>query len=126
MVNKETTQAPQRTISTDEYATRRLKQAHGRLMEVQEDINKAEALLTPEGTWTLPLEELHKLSCQLHHLLASMDRSLSAASFFCEEAVFSTDLSLRERKRQEEKRPYMKPAVGASPRLQLNLDKVPL
>ena len=112
MANKETTPAPQQAPSADEYATSRLKKANILLMEVQEDINKAEALLTPEGTWTLPLEELHKLSCQLHHLLASMDRSLSAASFFCEEAVFSTDLSLRERKRQEEKRRYTRPAIG--------------
>ena len=108
MESKKSTPDPQQTPSAEESATRRLKLAHSWLMEVQAEINTAYALLTPAITGTLPLEELHKVSCQLHHLLASMDRSLSYASFYCEEAVSDTSLAL-----ERCKRPYTSPAVGA-------------
>ena len=108
MEEKKTAPAPQQTTSVEESATRGLKQAHSKLMEIQAEINTADALVTPAITGTLPLEELHKVSCQLHHLLASMDSSLSAAAFYCEEAVSDTSLALEARKRR-----YTRPVVGA-------------
>lgn len=108
MEEKETTPAPQQAHSVEESATRRLKLAHSRLMKVQAEINQADVLLTPASTWILPLEELYKVSCQLHHLLASMDSSLSSAAFYCEDAVYMTNLAL-----DASKRPYTSPAVGA-------------
>ena len=113
MANKETTPAPQQAISAEESATKRLKQAHGMLMEVQAEINKADALLTPASTGALHLEEMYKVSCRLHHLLASMDCSLSQAAFYTEDAVDTTNLALQDRQHQEEKRRYMKPVVVA-------------
>lgn len=82
-------------------------------MEVQAAINKANELLTPASTGMLPLDELYKVSCQLHHLLASMDCSLSHAAFYTEDAVYTTDMALQERQRQAEKRRYTKPVVVA-------------
>lgn len=120
MTRTKTTPAPQQKTIVEESATRRLKQAHSKLMELQTEINKADALLTPASTETLPLEELHKVSCQLNHLLVSMDRSLFAAAFYCEDAEFTTRLALDARKH-----PYTSPVVGAAPRLQINIDKTP-
>ena len=77
-------------------------------MELQAEINKADALLAPASTETLPLEELHKVSCQLHHRLALMDRRLPAASFYCEDAVYMASLALEPSKRR-----YTSPAVVA-------------
>ena len=77
-------------------------------MELQAEINKADELLTPASAGTLPLEELYKVSCQLHHLLASMDSRLPAASFYCEDAVYMASLALECRKRR-----YTRPAIGA-------------
>lgn len=108
MDEKKATPAPQQTPSVEESATSRLKQAHSRLMDIQAEINKADALLTPASTGALPLEELNKVSCQLHHLLASMDSSLSSAVFYCEDAVYLANLAL-----ESHKRPYTSPAVGA-------------
>ena len=108
MIKNKTTPAPQQTPSAEESATIRLKEAHSKLMDIQAEINKADELLTPASTRTLPLEELHKVICQLHHLLASMDRSLSYASFYCETAMHTAIVTLDARKR-----PYTRPAVGA-------------
>ena len=108
MESKKSTPDPQQTPSAEESATIRLKEAHRELLEIQAEINKADALLTPANTRTLPLEELHKVSCQLHHLLASMDSSLGSAAFYTEDAVYTTRLALDVRKR-----PYTSPAVGA-------------
>lgn len=72
MAKKKTAPAPQQTPSAEEIATRRLKQAHSKLLEVQAEINKADALLTPASTGALHLEEMYKVSCRLHHLLASV------------------------------------------------------
>lgn len=108
MEEKEITPDPQQTPSAEESATIRLKEAHSKLLEIQAEINKADELLTPASTRTLPLEELHKVICQLHHLLASMDRSLSYASFYCETAMHTAIVTLDARKR-----PYTRPAVGA-------------
>lgn len=108
MEDKKTAPAPQQAPSAEENVTRRLKQAHSKLMEVQDEINKADALLTPASTETLPLEELNKVSCQLHHLLASMYSRLGAATFYCEDAVSDTSLALEARKRR-----YTRPVVGA-------------
>lgn len=108
MEKKKTTPAPQQAHSVEESATRCLKKAHSWLMEVQAEINTADALLTSASTCILPIEELHKVSCQLHHLLASMDRSLSYASFYCETAMHTAIVTLDARKR-----PYTRPAVGA-------------
>ena len=99
--------------SAEESATRRLKQAHSKLMDVQSEINKADALLTPASTGTLPLEELHKVSCRMHYLIVYMDSYLSSAAFYAKGAMYTTDLALWERKDQEEKRRYMKPVVVA-------------
>lgn len=108
-MNKEkTAPAPQQMPSAEESATRQLKQAHSRLMDIQAEINKADALLTPASTGALPLEELYKVSCQLHHMLASIDGSLSCAAFYCEYAVDTTRLALDSRKLR-----YTRPAVGA-------------
>ena len=108
MEKKKTTPDPQQTHSVEESATRCLKKAHSWLMEVQAAINKANELLTPASTGMLPLDELYKVSCQLHHLLASMDRSLSYASFYCETAMHTAIVTLDARKR-----PYTRPAVRA-------------
>lgn len=108
MESKKSTPAPQQAHSVEESATIRLKEAHSKLMEIQAEINKADELLTPASTRTLPLEELHKVICQLHHLLASMDRSLSYASFYCETAMHTAIVTLDARKR-----PYTSPAVRA-------------
>lgn len=108
MDEKKATPAPQQTPSVEESATSRLKEAHSKLLEIQAEINKADELLTPASTRTLPLEELYKVICQLHHLLASMDRSLSYASFYCETAMHTAIVTLDARKR-----PYTRPAVGA-------------
>ena len=108
MEEKKTAPAPQQSPSAEESATRRLKQAHSRLMGVQAEINKADALLAPASAGTLPLEELYKVSCRLHHLLASMDCSLGQAAFYCEEAVYTTRLALESHKLR-----YTSPAVGA-------------
>lgn len=113
MARKKATPAPQQKPSAEESATRRLKQAHSKLMEMQAEINKADAILTPAITGALPLEEMYKVSCRLHHLLASMDCSLSQAAFYTEDAVDTTNLALQERQHQEEKRRYMKPVVVA-------------
>ena len=113
MEEKKATPAPQQATSVEERVTRRLKQAHSKLMELQAEINKADALLTPASTETLPLEELHKVSCRLHYLMAYMDSSLSSAAFYAKGAMYTTDLALWERKDQEEKRRYTSPAVGA-------------
>ena len=113
MGRKKSTPAPQQMPSAEESATRRLKQAHSKLMDIQAEINKADALLTPEIPGSLPLEELYKVSCQLHHMLASMDCSLSQAAFYCEDAVDTTNLALRERQQLAEKRRYNKPVVVA-------------
>ena len=113
MARKKATPAPQQKPSAEESATRRLKQAHSKLMEMQAEINKADAILTPAITGALPLEEMYKVSCRLHHLLASMDCSLSQAAFYTEDAVDTTNLALQDRQHQEEKRRYMKPVVGA-------------
>ena len=82
-------------------------------MELQAEINKADALLTPASTETLPLEELHKVSCRLHYLMASMISSLSAASYFSKNAVKTTNMALRESQHQVKKRRYEKPVVVA-------------
>lgn len=108
MEKKKTTPAPQQAHSVEESDARCLKKAHSWLMEVQAEINTADALLTPASTCILPIEELHKVSCQLHHLLASMDRSLSYAGFYCETAMYDTSLALDASKRR-----YTRPAVGA-------------
>lgn len=108
MAKKKTAPALQQTPSAEESATIRLKEAHSKLLEIQAEINKVDELLTPASTRTLPLEELHKVICQLHHLLASMDRSLSYASFYCETAMHTAIVTLDARKR-----PYTRPAVGA-------------
>lgn len=108
MAKKKTTPAPQQAPSVEERATRRLKQAHSRLMDIQAEINKADALLTPASAGTLPIEELYKVSCQLHHMLASMDCSLSQAAFYAEDAVYMTNLALESRKLR-----YTSPAVEA-------------
>lgn len=99
--------------SAEERVTRRLKLAHSRLLEMQAEINKADAILTPAITGALPLEEMYKVGCSLHHLLASMDCSLSKAAFYTEDAVDTTNLALQDRQHQEEKRRYMKPVVVA-------------
>lgn len=108
MKNNKTTPAPQQAHSVEESATSRLKEAHRELLEIQAEINKADALLTPASTRTLPLEELNKVSCRLHHLLALMFCRLSSANFDTSEAVYTTRLALDVRKR-----PYTRPAVGA-------------
>ena len=108
MEEKKAIPAPQQTPSVEESATRRLKQAHSKLMEMQTEINKADAILTPAITGALPLEEMYKVSCRLHHLLASMDCSLSQAAFYTEDAVDTTRLALDARKR-----PYTSPEVVA-------------
>lgn len=108
MEEKKTAPAPQQTPSVEESATIRLKQAHSKLMEVQAEINKADALLTPESAGALPLEELYQVSCQLHHLLASMDGSLASAAIYTEDAVYMTNLALDANKLR-----YTSPAVGA-------------
>lgn len=108
MEDKKIAPEPQQTTSAEERVTRRLKLAHSRLTKVQAEINKADELLTPASTWMLSLEELHKVSCQLHHMLASMDSSLSSAAFYTEDAVYMTNLALDARKR-----PYTSPAVRA-------------
>ena len=113
MEKKKTTPAPQQTPSVEEIATSRLKQAHSKLMEVQAEINKADELLAPASAGTLDLEELHKVSCRLHYLMAYMDSNLSSAAFYAKGAMYTTDLALWERKDQEDKRPYTRPAVGA-------------
>ena len=113
MEEKETAPAPQQAPSVEESATKRLKQAHGRLMEVQAEINKADELLAPASAGTLSLEELHKVSCRLHYLMAYMDSNLSSAAFYAKGAMYTTDLALWERKDQEEKRRYTRPEVGA-------------
>nr|WP_314650879.1 hypothetical protein [uncultured Porphyromonas sp.] len=108
MESKKTAPAPQKAHSAEESATIRLKEAHRELLEIQADINKADAFLTPASTGTLPLEELHKVSCQLHHLLASMYSRLGAATFYCEDAVYMASLAL-----EPSKRPYTRPTIGA-------------
>ena len=113
MKEKKTVPAPKQTPSVEESATIRLKEAHSKLLEIQAEINKADALLTPAITGELPLEEMYKVSCRLHHLLASMDCSLGQAAFYTEDAVDTTNLALQDRQHQEEKRRYMKPVVVA-------------
>ena len=108
MTKKETTPAPQKAHSAEESATIRLKEAHRELLEIQADINKADAFLTPASVGTLPLEDLHKVSCWLHRLLALMVCRLSSANFDASEAVYTTSLALEPRKR-----PYTRPAIGA-------------
>lgn len=90
--------------SAEESATIRLKEAHSKLMEMQAEINTAAALLTPASAGTLHLDELNRVSCQLHDLLASMACSLSHADFYCEYAVSTTKLALRKSQHQEENR----------------------
>lgn len=108
MEEKKTAPAPQQAPSAEESATIRLKEAHRELLEIQADINKADALLTPASVGTLPLEDLHKVSCWLHRLLALMVCRLSSANFDASEAVYTTSLALEPRKR-----PYTRPVVGA-------------
>lgn len=107
MEKKKTTPAPQQEYSVEESATGRLKEAHRELLEIQAEIKKADALLTPASTGTLPLEELNKISCQLHRLLALMVCRLPSASFDTSEAVYTTRLAL-----DASKRPYTRPAIG--------------
>lgn len=94
--------------SAEESATIRLKEAHRELLEIQAEINKADALLTPVSTGTLDLEELNMVSCRLHHLMALMVCRLSSANFDTSEAVYTTRLVLELRKRR-----YTSPAVVA-------------
>ena len=108
MEEKKTAPAPQQMPSAEESVTIRLKEAHRELLEIQAEINKADALLTPASTGTLDLEELHKVSCRLHHLMALMVCRLSSANFDTSEAVYTTRLALERRNR-----PYTRPAVRA-------------
>lgn len=99
--------------SAEESATSLLKHAYSELLEVQEDIYKADALLATASKGTLNLDELNKVSCYLRHLLASMKRNLSSASSYNKDAVYTTNMALRERQHQDEKRRYTKPVVVA-------------
>ena len=82
-------------------------------MKLQAEINKADELLAPASAGALSLEELHKVSCRLHYLMAYMDSNLSSAAFYAKGAMYTTDLALWERKDQEGKRRYTSPAVVA-------------
>lgn len=113
MEEKKTVPAPQQAPSAEESATIRLKEAHRELLEIQADINKADAFLAPASVGTLPLEDLHKVSCWLHRLLALMVCRLSSAFFYTEDAVETTNMAIRERQHQDEKRRYTKPVVVA-------------
>ena len=55
MEEKKTTPAPQQTTSDEERVTRRLKQEHSKLLEIQVEIHKADELLTPASSRTLTL-----------------------------------------------------------------------
>lgn len=113
MAKKKATPAPQQAPSVEERVTSRFKQAHSKLMEMQAEINKADAILTSAITGALPLEDLNKVSSQLRHLLASMYCSFSLAYSYNQDAIYTTDLALRDRQHQEEKRRHMKPVVVA-------------
>lgn len=108
MEKKKTAPAPQQTTSAEESATIRLKEAHSKLMDIQAEINKADALLTPAITGTLTLEELNEVRYRLNLLLVSMYRSLSSAAFYTEDALYTTSLVL-----DRCKRPYANKTVRA-------------